>query len=255
MRTHRFTDRDVWKGCLMLAAPDFPIRCGYRPGRLIPASADAPDILLDSEAAGMLKKLLKRIGGEEQIVPVSGYRSHEEQIRLWEESMRENGEQFTRTYVAKPGHSEHETGLAIDLAEKREEIDFIRPDFPETGVCGRFRKLAPCYGFTERYPLGKEPITGIGAEPWHFRYVGRPHAEIMKKEGTVLEEYVAFLREETSRKHPYRWRADEGSAEIFYMDMRGSSGAAIELPDEMPCRISGTNEGGIVICLWRRNNA
>ena len=85
--------------------------------------------------------------------------------------MRESGRKFTETYVAVPGHSEHETGLAIDLGLKQDVIDFIRPEFPYEGICQRFRQLAPKYGFIERYPKGKEEVTGIGQEPWHFRYV------------------------------------------------------------------------------------
>lgn len=75
--------------------------------------------------------------------------------------------------------SEHQTGLAIDLAENKEQIDFICPHFPYTGICGEFRAAAPRFGFIERYVSGKEQITGIGAEPWHFRYVGYPHSVIM----------------------------------------------------------------------------
>ena len=98
----------------------------------------------------------------------------QEQQRIWDDSMAEHGETFTRQYVALPGCSEHQTGLAIDLGKAAGYIDFIRPAFPYDGVCGRFRRLAARYGFIERYQRGKEEVTGISAEPWHFRYVGRP---------------------------------------------------------------------------------
>ena len=91
--------------------------------------------------------------------------------------------------MALPGCSEHQTGLAIDLGLRGPEVDFLCPDFPYTGPCGDFRRLAADYGFVERYPAGKEPITGIAHEPWHFRYVGVPHAERMAAMGLVLEEY------------------------------------------------------------------
>ena len=79
------------------------------------------------------------VGAGRRITAVSGYRPHQEQVKIWEDTMRKEGEKFTRTYVAKPGHSEHESGLAVDLAEQREEIDFIRPEFPRSGICRRFR--------------------------------------------------------------------------------------------------------------------
>ena len=96
----------------------------------------------------------------------------------------------TRKFVAYPGCSEHQTGLAIDLGANLPEIDFICPEFPDTGIFGKFREKAADFGFIERYPKGKEAVTGIGAEPWHFRYVGVPHAAVMKAGGLVLEEYA-----------------------------------------------------------------
>ncbi len=114
----------------------------------------------------------------------------EEQTQIYEDSLRENGGEFTKKFVALPGCSEHQTGLAIDLGLCKEEIDFICPDFPYEGICQKFRQMAPDYGFVERYPAGKEKVTGIGHEPWHFRYVGRPHARIMTDRGLVLEEYL-----------------------------------------------------------------
>ena len=143
--------------------------------------------LLQRRAALLLDSLMEVIGGWREIVPVSGWRSYREQKAIWEESLAESGREFTEKYVALPGHSEHQTGLAIDLGKRQEEIDFIRPDFPYTGICQSFRKKAAEYGFIERYPAGKEEITGIGHEPWHFRYVGIPHARIMQEKEIRLE--------------------------------------------------------------------
>ena len=74
-----------------------------------------------------------------------------EQERIYRESLRDNGPAFTRRFVALPGCSEHETGLAIDLGERRASIDFIRPAFPDTGLCSAFRRRAARYGFILRY--------------------------------------------------------------------------------------------------------
>jgi len=156
---------------------------------LIPVHKDYPCILLEREAARALTRLMAELDGWKHIVPVSGWRSWEEQQAIYEESFRENGPEFTKRYVAPPGHSEHQTGLAIDLGLRQGEIDFIRPLFPYEGISQRFRELAPVYGFIERYPAGKEDITGIAHEPWHFRYVGTPHAEKMTVLGLALEEY------------------------------------------------------------------
>ena len=95
---------------------------------------------------------LAEIGAGDGIVPVSGFCSRAEQERIYRESLRDNGPAFTRRFVALPGCSEHETGLAIDLGERQKSIDFIRPAFPKTGVCGAFRRRAAQYGFILRYP-------------------------------------------------------------------------------------------------------
>ena len=182
----------IHSGLLVLVNAEHPIRRRERP--VLAPAAPGSDVLLDTRAAAMLTGLISRLGAAGEIVPVSGWRSMREQREIWDGSMAENGTEFTRKYVALPGCSEHQTGLAIDLALRSDNIDFIRPDFPYDGICGRFRALAADYGFIERYQAGKEHITGIAAEPWHFRYVGRPHARLMSDNGLCLEEYVELLR-------------------------------------------------------------
>lgn len=160
---------------------------------LYPVHPQAPEILLKEQAVIHLSALMEEIKGWEWIVPVSGWRSLREQQDIFDSSLKEKGEEFTRKFVALPGCSEHQTGLAIDLGLKQEKVDFICPDFPYEGICQRFRERAAAYGFIERYQKAKEEITGISQEPWHFRYVGTPHAERMKKYGVCLEEYIEML--------------------------------------------------------------
>ena len=132
---------------------------------------EGADILYERTAAAALNKLIQEIGGAGQIVPVSAWRSLAEQQKIWDDSLAEHGLEFTQSYVAVPGHSEHQTGLAIDLALNQPQIDFICPCFPYEGICQRFRQKAAEYGFIERYQEDKQAVTGIGHEPWHFRYV------------------------------------------------------------------------------------
>ena len=149
--------------------------------------------LLSSSCVPALPGLMDEIGAWGQIEIVSGWRSQEEQEQIYNDSLTENGSEFTAKYVALPGHSEHQIGLAVDLALSRPDIDTLRPHFPYTGICGTFRAKAAEYGFIERYPQGKESITGIAHEPWHFRYVGTPHAAIMTQMGFTLEEYLKWM--------------------------------------------------------------
>lgn len=150
---------------------------------------DSP-VLLEREASQALDALMETLDGWRSIVPVSGWRSFQEQETIYQRSLAEHGRSFTQKYVALPGHSEHQTGLAIDLGLRGPELDFIRPAFPYEGVCQRFRERAADFGFVERYPAGKETVTGIAHEPWHFRYVGPAHAREMVRRGLVLEEYL-----------------------------------------------------------------
>lgn len=157
---------------------------------LVPVCGAYPHVLMERQAARALSRMMEQLDGWRFIVPVSGWRSMEEQRALYEQSLREHGQAFTERFVALPGHSEHQTGLAIDLGLLQPEIDVIRPDFPNDGICRHFRDLAPAFGFVERYPEGREHITGIAHEPWHFRYTGIPHAEYMTRRHLTLEEYV-----------------------------------------------------------------
>lgn len=235
----------IHSGLLILVNAEHPIQHMERP--VLAPAVPGSDILLDTRAAAMLSGLISRLGAAGEIVPVSGWRSAEEQQEIWDGSMRENGAEFTRKYVALPGCSEHQTGLAIDLALRADSIDFIRPEFPYDGICGRFRALAADYGFVERYKSGKEDITGIAAEPWHFRYVGRPHARIMCEMGLCLEEYVEYLR-----SYPYPERLLEVRGEIYEAEV-GFAGArdALGLPDA-PYQVSGNNVDGYIYTLWRK---
>ena len=216
----------IHNGLLILVNAEHPIQHMERP--VLAPAVPGSDILLDTRAAAMLSGVISRIGAAGEIVPVSGWRSEAEQREIWDGSMRDSGEEFTRKYVALPGCSEHQTGLAIDLALRADNIDFIRPEFPYDGVCGRFRALAADYGFVERYQSGKEGVTGIAAEPWHFRYVGRPHARIMCEMGLCLEEYVEYLR-----AYPYPERLLEVRGEVYEAEV-GFAGArdTLGLPDD-----------------------
>lgn len=235
----------IHSGLLVLVNAEHPIRRRERP--VLAPAAPGSDVLLDTRAAAMLTGLISRLGAAGEIVPVSGWRSMRKQREIWDGSMAENGTEFTRKYVALPGCSEHQTGLAIDLALRSDNIDFIRPDFPYDGICGRFRALAADYGFIERYQAGKEHITGIAAEPWHFRYVGRPHARLMSDNGLCLEEYVELLR-----SYPYPERLLETRGGVYEADVGFAfAKSELELPDA-PYQISGNNVDGYIYTLWRK---
>lgn len=127
----------------------------------------------------------------------SGYRSVEEQQVILQRAVEENlgrgmgealAEETALRTIAKPGHSEHHTGLAVDLND-------VSDDFEETQAYRWLQAHAAEYGFIQRYRTDKSHITGIDNESWHYRYVGREHAQAMERLDLCLEEYVAYLRE------------------------------------------------------------
>lgn len=205
-----------------------------------------PDICVERNTARLLKQLLPD-GKSCGIVPVSGHRSIPEQQQIWDETVAQSGLSFARIYVALPGHSEHHTGLAIDLGWQSEdsELDFIRPAFPYDGACGEFRKAALRFGFVERYAQGKEAITGIGHEPWHFRYVGFPHSVIMQSNGLCLEEYIERVRG-YSEANPLCYYTGDYKIEIWFVQSE-------QYPPPHPdgyTQISGNNVDGFIVTKW-----
>lgn len=119
----------------------------------------------------------------------SGYRSYERQKRIYERNVEEHGEEYANRVSAKPGHSEHQTGLAMDVTSP--EVDYrLVEEFAYTDEGEWVEEHAHKYGFIIRYPEGEEHVTGYKYEPWHLRYVGRDIATYMKSTNRVLEEYL-----------------------------------------------------------------
>lgn len=214
--------------------------------------AGCGEVLMERQAAVLLDKLMSEINGWDYIVPVSGYRSYEEQKQIWDETVKNDGADFAKKYVALPGHSEHQTGLAIDLALKQEKIDFICPDFPYSGICMKFRERAADYGFIERYPAGKETITHIGHEPWHFRYVGVPHAKIIKENNLSLEEYIDFIKKYTYIGNSFIFSDKNLRVRVSYLRADTNTDTLLNINEIYPYSISGNNTDGFIITEWRQ---
>ncbi len=128
---------------------------------------------------------------------VAGWRSMEDQTSLYDKAVANKGQAYADAYLALPGHSEHHTGLAIDL-DTYDIKTKTSGGFDGEGVYAWAVEHAWEFGFVQRYPASKSAITGIDYESWHFRYVGLPHSCIMTAENICLEEYIDFLRD-----HPF----------------------------------------------------
>ena len=122
------------------------------------------------------------------IIINSAYRSYEYQVNLYNQYLKTYGKDYTDKYAAKAGHSEHQTGLAIDVTTYRANAD----NFDKTEVFNWLQKHAYEYGFILRYPKGKEKITGYEYESWHYRYVGVEVATQVYTEDITYDEYYAY---------------------------------------------------------------
>ncbi|GGC73641.1 putative carboxypeptidase YodJ [Thalassobacillus devorans] len=144
------------------------------------------------EAAEALEELFK--GAKQdgvELVAASGYRSYERQKLIYEDNVKKNGEEHANQFSAKPGTSEHQTGLAMDVTSAAAAFK-LDQDFIETKEGQWLADHGHEYGFIIRYPEGKSDITGYAYEPWHLRYVGKePAAEIHQQEET-LEEFFGL---------------------------------------------------------------
>jgi len=118
----------------------------------------------------------------------SAYRSYDYQNTLYNNRIKKEGLEYANKTAAKAGHSEHQTGLAIDITKKKwgEYIDEEDKEFKW------LEENAHKYGFILRYPKGKEKITGYTYEPWHFRYVTIEVSKELKEKNITYEEYIGM---------------------------------------------------------------
>lgn len=113
---------------------------------------------------------------------ISAYRTEDYQRNLYNNKVRTTGKINADNYSARPGSSEHQTGLAVDISSTKGTFEYT-PEFKW------LQKHAHEYGYIMRYPKGKEWITGYSYEPWHYRYVGTEAAKVIYEEGITYEEY------------------------------------------------------------------
>lgn len=122
------------------------------------------------------------------ILIVSSYRSYKDQEDVWKDYKASFGTRKADAYAARAGSSEHETGLAIDVADYYDEND----KFEDTDSFKWMQANAHKYGYILRYPKGKENITGYSYEAWHYRYVGIETATKVYNEGITYDEYYEY---------------------------------------------------------------
>lgn len=165
---------------ILIANKKYPLPKDFDPGENPEARAALDQMAAAAKKAGF------------DIVAFSGYRSYEYQTQLYANYANRDGKEAADRYSARPGHSEHQTGLAFDIGEKGQEDLWLTEEFGESPAGKWLVENAHNYGFILRFPKGKEDVTGFMYESWHFRYVGKEIAEKISEKGVTLEEYLGI---------------------------------------------------------------
>ena len=121
------------------------------------------------------------------VIAMSSYRSYDYQVNLYNNYVAQDGKEAADKYSARPGYSEHQTGLAVDVYN----LNLPYTSFEETEEFTWMQENAYKYGFILRFPKDKVDITGYQYESWHYRYVGKKVAKEIKDNNLTLEEYIA----------------------------------------------------------------
>lgn len=179
-------------------------------------------------------------GGSKTVNVVAGYRTAEDQQGLYDRSAERNGKDHADKYVAKPGGSEHHTGYVVDFSIRNP--DGTSADYDGTGEYAWINENCHNYGWVVRYDQAKAELTGIYDEPWHFRYVGIPHATKMAELGLCLEEYIDYLKDYTFEGEHLMIECVDGTYEAWYAE-----GSKTYLPISGSYQVSGNNVDGVIV--------
>lgn len=163
---------------VLLANKQYPLPEDYAPGE----SEEAREAFNELAAAALTSGI--------NLQAFSTYRSYDYQVTLYNRYVERDGQEAADRYSARPGYSEHQTGLAFDIGEVNHEKHWASNSFGDTEAAKWLAANAHQYGFILRYPEGKEEMTGYMHESWHYRYVGKDMAEQIFKRNITLEEYL-----------------------------------------------------------------
>jgi zinc D-Ala-D-Ala carboxypeptidase len=163
---------------VLIASKKYPLPSTYAPGESKEARAAFQEMAAEATLSGY------------DLIAFSTYRSFDYQTQLYDRYVTNDGQDAADRYSARPGYSEHQTGLAFDIGEQHFEQHFAKESFGETEAGKWVAANAHKYGFIMRYPNGSEKITGYMYEPWHFRYVGEELAVQVYEANVTLEEFL-----------------------------------------------------------------
>ena len=193
---------DIASGYLILVNKDQGLERDYKPDDLTGIKYFASDRGAEGRymrvaAADAFHKLVEEAEKNDIIIVMTtAYRSYDFQAGLYNGYVERDGQAAADRYSARPGKSEHQTGLAVDVSSPSVGYQ-LTLKFADTDEGKWIAEHAHFYGFIIRYPKDKENITGYQYEPWHLRYVGRAAADYIYKNELTLEEFLLSAKIET----------------------------------------------------------
>ena len=192
----QYEDQLSLGGNLFLVNKEYRISADYVPDDLVMPDVrkSSSSVLMRKEAAEALEALFAAAKEEKMnLVAVSGYRSYQTQRAIYNRRRKAAGQAHVDRFVAVPGASEHQLGLAMDVS--RVKSTGLKASFGTTKEGQWLAENCYRFGFILRYRKEWEDVTGYGYEPWHIRYVGVEHALRIQEMDIPLEEYVEALRQ------------------------------------------------------------
>lgn len=184
---------------LILVNKQIALPAGYKPADLVTANIDFVESatgerkMLRKEAAQAIEKLMTGAKAADiELKGTSAFRSYDYQVQLFNNYVARDGKEQAMKYSAPPGHSEHQTGLAIDVSSASVGYQLTQ-SLDQTKEGKWLADNAHTYGFIVRYQRAYEAETGYMYEPWHLRYIGVEHATEVHKANVPLEHYLEQL--------------------------------------------------------------
>lgn len=174
----KLPNKPTYVAGVLIANKKYPLPASFAPG-VVPEANTALNTMIAAA----------KVNGFE-LTAFSSYRSYSYQQQLYTNYVKKDGQAAADRYSARPGYSEHQTGLAFDIGEVGRQDLWLTEEFGETPAGKWLYNHAHEYGFILRYPKGKESVTGYMYESWHFRYVGMDIAEKIFAKKVTLEEYL-----------------------------------------------------------------
>ena len=225
-------DQEGYSSYFVLGTRDIKVRSS-----IVSALKDMIFALVDANPETLGKE-----SGTDRIIITSGYRDTIKQTELFEKN--------PEGYSARPGHSEHHTGYAVDIQVfTSKNATVLLRDAEQEWMEAHCAE----YGFVIRYDGSKADLTGILDEPWHYRYVGVPHATYMTEHLLCLEEYLEMLRtSHTYDKTPLEIKAGEKDYLVYYVPAtENATFTSIPVPpaSEGTYTISGDNMNGFIVTV------